>query len=85
MMDGLAFAFNLIKEFSNAQIDFMQAYKNQFGIPEVKSFYNLPDETLFGKVSEFLTDKKLESLYGLGKKDFGTELENLETQTKEFL
>ncbi len=85
MMEGLTFAFNLIKEFSNAQIDFMQAYKNQFGIPEIKSFYNLPDETLFGKVSEFLTDKKLESLYGLGKKDFGTELENLESQTKEFL
>lgn len=85
MMAGLKFAFEIIKEFSNAQNDFIEAYKNQFWSSEIKSFYNLPDETLFEKVSEFLTDKKLESLYWLGKKDFGTELEKLETETTEFL
>jgi hypothetical protein len=30
MMSGLKFAFDLIKEFSNAQIDFIEEYKKIF-------------------------------------------------------
>ena len=47
----------------NAQIDFISEYKSKFGIPEVKVFFNLPDESLFDKISEFLTEDKLEVLY----------------------
>lgn len=85
MMSALQFASNLIKELCNAQNDFIADYKKQFGIPEIVAFYNLPDESLFDKVSEFLTDAKLESLYGLWKKDFQAELDRLDIETKEFL
>ena len=85
MMAGLKFASNLIKELCNAQNDFIVDYKKQFGIPEITAYYNLPDESLFDRVAEFLTDAKLESLYGLGKKAFQAELDSLDIQTKEFL
>lgn len=85
MMAWLEFAFNIIKEFSNAQLDFIAEYKKQFGIPEVKCFYNLPDESLFDKVSEFLTEEKLEALYWLGKKDFHDVLLKLEQEVIDFL
>lgn len=85
MMAWLEFAFNIIKEFSNAQLDFIAEYKEKFGIPEVKCFYNLPDESLFDKISEFLTEDKLEALYWLGKKDFHDVLIKLEEEVKEYL
>lgn len=85
MMAGLKFASNLIKELCNAQNDFIADYKKQFGIPEITAYYNLPDESLFDRVAEFLTDAKLESLYGLGKKDFQHQLDQLDLETKEFL
>ncbi|MDD5769337.1 MAG: polyribonucleotide nucleotidyltransferase [Candidatus Gracilibacteria bacterium] len=85
MMEGLKFAFDLVKELSKAQNDFITEYKKLFGISQIQEFYNLPDESLFDKVSEFLTLEKLESLYGLGKKDFQKELDKLDIETKEFL
>lgn len=85
MMSWLKFAFELIKSLSNAQNDFIEDYKKIFWIPEIVSFYNLPDETLYEKVAEYLTDAKLESLYGLGKKDFQHELDKLDLEVKEFL
>lgn len=85
MMSWLDFAFKLIKEMCEAQKDFMQSYKERFWIQEIKCFYNLPDESLFDKVSEFLTDEKLEVLYGLWKKEFHNALLKLEEEIKIFL
>lgn len=85
MMEWLKFASNLIKELCNAQNDFIWDYKKQFGNAEIVAFYNLPDESLFDKVSAFLTDEKLESLYWLGKKDFGAKLDELDLEVKAFL
>lgn len=85
MMLGLKFAFELIKEFCNSQNDFISEYKKIFWIWEIKSFYNIVDETLFDKVSEFLTLEKLESLYWLWKKEFSQKLDDLEIEVKEFL
>lgn len=85
MIDGLAFAFKIIQQLCHAQNDFITEYKKYFWIPEIKSYYNLPDETLFDKVANFLTDEKLECLYGLGKKDFHNILLQLEKEVEEYL
>lgn len=85
MMDGLAFAFEIIQQLCHAQNDFISEYKKQFWIPEIQAYYNLPDETLFDTVAGFLTDEKLECLYGLGKKDFHHVLVQLEKETEEYL
>lgn len=85
MMAGLKFASALIKELCHAQNDFIADYKKQFGIPEITAYYNLPDESLSQKVSEFLTEEKLEVLYGLGKIDFHHELLKLEEETEAYL
>jgi polyribonucleotide nucleotidyltransferase len=84
MMKALSFAFEIIKEMCHAQNAFIAAYKTQFGIAEVKCFYNLPDETAYDKVEAFLTDEKLEVLYGLGKKEFQYALDTLDSEVKEY-
>ncbi|MBW7954618.1 polyribonucleotide nucleotidyltransferase [Candidatus Gracilibacteria bacterium] len=85
MMKGLEFAFNIIKELCNAQIDFINEYKKIFEISEVKHFFNLVNEEYYEKIENFLTNEKLESLYGLGKKDFHKILIKIEEEVKEFL
>ena len=85
MMNWLKFAFEIIKEFCNAQIDFITEYKKLFEIKEVIWVYNLVDESLFGKVSDFLTTKKLDCLYDIWKKDFSNELLKLEEEVKIYL
>lgn len=84
MMKALSFAFEIIKEMCHAQNAFIAAYKAQFGIAEVKCFYNLPDETAYDKVEAFLTDEKLEVLYGLGKKEFQYALDALDVEVREY-
>ena len=85
MMSGLQYAHTLIKEWCTAQNDFMGLYKEKFGIPEVKAYYNLPDENVFDAVSLYLTEEKLAFLYGLGKIDFHHGLEKLEEEVKHHL
>lgn len=85
MMAGLKYAHTLIKELCVAQNDFIVLYKEKFGIPEIKAYYNLPDESLFAAVSEYLTEDKLAFLYGLGKIDFHHGLETLEADVKQYL
>lgn len=85
MLDALVYAHSLIKDLCNAQIDFIDNYKKEFGIPEITCFYNEVDESLYDKVCEFLTEQKMEVLYWLWKKDFHKALINLEKETKEFL
>ncbi len=85
MMEWLKVAFNLIKDLCNAQNDFIAEYKKVFGIWEIKAFYNLPDETLYDRVAEFLTDSKLEWLYWLWKKDFQHKLDEFDVEVREYL
>lgn len=85
MMSWLEFAFNLIKDLCNAQNDFIKDYEAKFWIPKIKEYYNLPDETLYEKIDSFLTNEKLECLYGLWKKEFQHKLDELDIEVKEFL
>lgn len=85
MIEWLKFAFNIIKDLCNAQNDFIKDYKKQFWSFEIKQYYNLVDENLFDKVASFLTNEKLELLYGLGKKDFQYQLDKFTLEVKEFL
>ena len=85
MMKGLEFAFDIIKEFCNAQVDFINEYKKIFEISEVKHFFNLANEEYYDKVEKFLTFEKLESLYWLWKKDFHSSLLKIEQEVEEFL
>lgn len=85
MIAILEFSHSVIKELCNAQLDFIADYKTAYGIPEVKAFYNKVDESLYGKVKEFLTEEKLETLYNKWKKEFHDNLVKLEEETKEFL
>ena len=85
MLEWLEFAHNIIKDICNAQIDFIEEYKKVFEIPEIEATYNNPDTSLYEIASEFLNDKKLECLYGKGKKEFQKELDNLDIELKNLL
>lgn len=84
MMSGLEYAHKIIIDLCNAQIDYIEDYKKQFGIPEIEATYNNPNVSSYEVVKEFLTEEKLECLYEKGKKEFQKELDNLDTETKEF-
>lgn len=84
MMSGLEYAHKIIKDLCNAQIDFIDDYSKQFGIPEIVATYNNPDISLYEVSKEFLTEEKLECLYEKGKKEFQKELDNLDKETVEF-
>lgn len=85
MLKTLEYAHGLIKEICNAQIDFNKDFEASFGIPEFTPTFNNPDESLYAKVSEFLSYEKLEALYNKGKKEFQHELDNLDEEVKAFL
>lgn len=85
MVAALSYGHDCIKELCAAQNDFMQDYTKQFGISEPKISYNLPDETLYSHVQDFLTREKLEALYNKGKKEFQHVLDSLDTEVAEFL
>jgi len=70
MMNGLKYAFEIIDEICTAQTDFAGEYKKLFGIHEIQCVYNLPSEDVTQKVQSILTADILDSLYGLGKKEF---------------
>jgi polyribonucleotide nucleotidyltransferase len=63
MVNALEYSHNIIKEFCNAQLDFIENYKKEFGIKEITPVFNLPDESLYELVKEFLTEEKMEVLY----------------------
>ncbi|MDD3303142.1 MAG: polyribonucleotide nucleotidyltransferase [Candidatus Gracilibacteria bacterium] len=85
IMIALEYAHKIIKSICEAQIDFIKEYKEKFGICEVVEVYNKPDETLYEKVKEYLTEKRLEILYGKGKHDFQVGLTSLDNEVKQYL
>lgn len=85
MMSSLKYAHDIIKEFCNAQIDFVKLCETVYGKNTIKEFYNLPDETLYEKVAEFLTEEKLQSLYNVGKKEFQHVLDAMDLEVRDYL
>ena len=85
MIKTLEFAHEIIKQLCNAQNDFINLYKKKFSIKQITPVFNNPDESLFKKVKNFLTAEKLECLYDKWKKEFQTELDNLDIEVKKFL
>lgn len=85
MLEALAKSHEIIKKIIESQKDFLKDYEEKYGIPEVKVVYNLPDESIYSEIREFLTESKLEALYDKGKKEFQKEFNKLDEQTKEFL
>jgi len=85
MLKTLEFGHSLIKEICNAQLDFIADFEKQFGIPEFTPTFNNPDESLYEKVKEFLTNEKLDSIYNKWKKEFQNELDTLDEDVREFL
>ena len=85
MLELLKKAHDTVKEICEAQKDFIKLYEKQFGIHTPKVTFNLPDETLYHKVQEFLTEEKLETVYDQGKKEFQNALDLLDIEVKDFL
>ena len=82
MLKWLEFAHNLIKEICKAQENYFEEFKNNFWIWEPKIFFNLPDESLYSKVKNYLTEKKLEELYNKWKKEFQHILDSYDEEIK---
>lgn len=85
MVESLEFAHNLVKQLSTAQADFIAEYKKTYGESIVKEFYNKPDETLYEKVKEYLTEERLQALYNTGKKEFQHTLDKFDDEVKDYL
>jgi len=86
MVEALTHAHSIIKELCNAQLDFLKAFEAQYGeVHAIEPTFNNPDVSLYEKVQAFLTDQKLESLYGKGKKEFQKVLDMFDEETKNYL
>lgn len=86
MLAALEKGHEIVKQMCNAQLDFVAAFEKQFGeITKIEATLNLPDETLYEKVSEFLTEEKLEVLYGQSKKGFQKVLDTLDIEVRKYL
>lgn len=85
MLAALTHAHGIIKELCSAQEDFLKDYEARFGIKKIEATFNNPDTSLYSKVQAFLTDEKLEALYGKGKKEFQQVLDSFDEETKQYL
>lgn len=85
MLEALSYAHGLIQELCKAQLDYIADYEKQFGIKQIEPTFNNPDVSLYEKVQAYLTEEKLEVLYGKGKKEFQHELDTLDELTKQYL
>jgi len=85
MVKALDYSHSIIKEICKAQNDFVSDFEKQFWIKEITPVFNLPDESLYELVKEFLTEEKMEVLYNKWKKEFQAELDKLDEETRAFL
>lgn len=86
MLEAIEYSHNIIKEISEIQKDFVNEYEKQFGtIDKIEATLNLPDESLYDIVKEFLTEEKMACLYNKSKVDFQNELDNLDILVTEYL
>jgi polyribonucleotide nucleotidyltransferase len=86
MLEAIAHSHDIIKEICTVQQEFIKEYETQFGkIEKVEATFNLPDESLYDVVKEFLSEEKMSCLYNKSKVDFQNELDNLDVLVTEFL
>lgn len=85
MMQWLEFAHNIIKQLCEAQNDFIKEYNKMYWIYKISETYNKLDETLYENVKQFLTEEKLEELYGTWKHEFQEKLKEFTQETKSYL
>ena len=86
MLDAISYSHEIIKEICDAELDFIQLYEAQFGkITQLEASFNLPDESLYAEVKDFLTTEKLTGLYNKSKIDFQNELDALDILVESFL
>lgn len=85
MLKALEYAHWCIKDLCKAQNDFFHDYKDAFWFEVLQASYNTPDETLYEKVKDFLTEDKLKVLYKTWKKEFQKALDILDVEAKKYL
>jgi polyribonucleotide nucleotidyltransferase len=86
MLKAIEYSHNIIKEICNVQLEFIKEYELHFGeIEKIEPTLNLPDESLYDVVKEFLTEEKMTCLYNKSKVDFQNELDNLDVIVTEHL
>lgn len=85
MILALEKAHEIIKKLCEAQIDYIEEYRKNFWIAEVKVTYNLINDELFAFIKNYLSDDKMEVLYDKWKKEFQDELEKLNIIVREYL
>lgn len=86
MLKAIEYSHNIIKEICNVQLEFIKEYEVHFGkIEKIEPTLNLPDESLYDVVKEFLTEEKMTCLYNKSKVDFQNELDNLDVIVTEHL
>lgn len=85
MVNALEKSHEIIKKICEFQLDYINDYKEKFGIDQLDATYNKPDESVYNEVKEFLTSEKMEVLYEKWKKEFQKELNNLDLEVREYL
>ncbi len=86
MLHALTYAHGLIQELCEAQLDFLKDFATTYGaINAIQPSYNLPDVSLQEKVSSYLTEEKLASLYNQSKKWFQKVLDAFDIEVTEYL
>jgi len=85
MVKALEKSHAIIKEICKAQNDYIKNYEKNFGIEKAEAYYNVPDDSIYSLVKDFLTDDKMDVLYDKAKKEFQAELDNLDVLVREFL
>jgi uncharacterized protein (DUF4213/DUF364 family) len=55
MVDALEKSHEIIKKICEFQLDYINDYKEKFGIEQLEATYNKPDESIYSEVKEFLT------------------------------
>ncbi len=85
ILDAFNYAHDIIKNLCNAQLDFINEYKKSYSIPKSKLVIKTPNEILYTKIKDYITDTKIEPLYNTWKIEFHEKLVELENDVKQFL
>lgn len=85
VLKAFDYAFNLIKQIGEAQLDFVNEYKKVHQIPEFSLTVKKPKEDIKHDIEEYVNWAKVETLYLLGKHDFGEKLDEIVEETKTHL
>jgi polyribonucleotide nucleotidyltransferase len=77
MVRAFEFAHSLIKDLCEAQISFLELYKQSHSLPEITLTVVDTDETVLKSVQELVSEEEIQKLYGLGKLEFHDAIHDL--------